>query len=173
MSQEIKNTIKAIFGTEDVDANITELLNKIIANRELAKQAIKNTDYNQLTDIFPRLSILNSELADIVSMQHITTNTLHAGFEAEKENIYREQIAGGSSMSGAYQHSSRMVKRMESKYINEKGILASLVTFTESIRYLISDIKARLEYEKGAIMQNNNYNNTRVKLDYKGDKNGK
>ena len=145
MSQEIKNTIKKIFGTEEIDASISELLTKVINNRDLAKQSIKNGDYNALTDIFPRLSILNSELADIIANQHIIANTLHAGFEAEKEHIYREQIASGSSMSSAYQHSSRMVKAME-----------ALITIAESTRYLISDIKARLEYEKGAIMQNNN-----------------
>lgn len=167
MSQEIKNTIKAIFGTENIDSNISELLTKIINNRELAKQSIKNSDYNSLTDIFPRLSILNAELADIIANQHIIVNTLQAGFEAEKEHIYREQIAGGSSMSGAYQHSSRMVKTMEAEFINEKGILASLITIAESTRYLVSDIKARLEYEKGAIMQNNNNDNNRVKLDYR------
>ncbi len=156
MSQEIKNTIKKIFGTEEIDASISELLTKVINNRDLAKQSIKNGDYNALTDIFPRLSILNSELADVIANQHIIANTLQAGFEAEKEHIYREQIAGGSSMSSAYQHSSRMVKAMEAEFINEKGILASLITIAESTRYLISDIKARLEYEKGAIMQNNN-----------------
>jgi hypothetical protein len=66
-----------------------------------------------------------------------------------------KKIKGGASASMAYQHSSRMTKEDEALFIRDKSILASMITISESIRYLISDCKARLEYEKGEMIKNN------------------
>lgn len=169
----ISNAIQKIFGTTETDANLSEILKKVVAWRNVAKQAITKNDLNKVADCIPKLSILNSELADIIAEYQIQVGSLNSGFEAEKEAIYREQVASGSSASMAYQVSGRLTKEAEAEYIFERSTLESMKTIAEATRYLISDLKNLLEYNKGAIMQNNNYNNTRVKLDYKGDDNGK
>ncbi len=151
----IENTIEKIFGVEVDDAELSELLQKIIAHREIIKTAIKDSDYNKMRDCFLRLSVLNSELADKVALQQVIVGSLNAGFESEKENIYRDKIAEGSSASMAYQHSARLVKIAEADFIQQKSTLASMITISESTRYLISDCKARLEYEKGEMIKNN------------------
>ncbi len=151
----IENTIEKIFGTEIDDAKLSELLKKIITHREIIKTAIKDSDYNKMRDCFLRLSVLNSELADRISLQQIIVGSLNAGFESEKENIYLDKIGEGCSASMAYQHSSRMTKKAEAMYIKEKSNLTTMITISGSTRYLISDCKARLEYEKGEMIKNN------------------
>ncbi len=158
----IENTVNKIFGTGKTDEKLTELLDKIVKNREAIKQAIKASNYDVMQNTFLRLSILNSELADYIADQHILVGSLNAGMEFEKEARYREEVQRGASANSAYQISGRLTKEAEAEYVYQKGLLHSLTTIAESIRYLISDVKARLEYEKGNIMNNNrrqNYEN--------------
>lgn len=89
----IENTIEKIFGAEVDDAELSELLQKIIAHREIIKTAIKDSDYNKMRDCFLRLSVLNSELADRISLQQIIVGSLNAGFESEKGEMIKNNIS--------------------------------------------------------------------------------
>jgi hypothetical protein len=139
----IENTIEKIFGTEVDDAELSELLQKIIVHLEIIKTAIKDSDYNKMRDCFLRLSVLNSELADIVALQQMIVGSLNAGFESEKQKIYDKKIKGGASASMAYQHSSRMTKEDEALFIRDKSILASMITISESIRMILLGLRHR------------------------------
>jgi hypothetical protein len=151
----ISNAVEKVFGTAEADANLTEILKKIVGWRNKAKDAIKTSNYNQIADCIPKLSILNTELADIIADHQITVGAYNAGFEAEKEAIYREQVAGGSSASMAYQVSGRLTKQAEAEYIELRASLESMKIIAEATRYLISDLKNVLEYNKGEILKNN------------------
>ena len=152
---EIANAVKKIFGTSEADSNLVEILKKIVDNRNRAKEALVKNNYNLVAKYIPRLSILNAELADIMAEYQITVGEYNAGFENDKEHIYREQVASGSSANMAYQVSGRLTKAAEAEYISMKSELDSIKIIAESTRYLISDLKNVLEYNKSDIMKNN------------------
>lgn len=58
----IENTIEKIFGAEVDDAELSELLQKIIAHREIIKTAIKDSDYNKMRDCKARLEYEKGEM---------------------------------------------------------------------------------------------------------------